>query len=108
MAVRPPQDDDSEPEAIEFGIAALDARLDRADVTFPATSQELLRALDDPDIPYDGAGNTVPLAEVLDAVPKQKFDSESQLLDLLHPVFEERRASASGSIVARLRELLPF
>jgi hypothetical protein len=45
---------------------------------------------------------------VLDAVPKQKFDSESQLLDLLHPVFEERRASASGSIVARLRELLPF
>jgi hypothetical protein len=108
MAVRPPQDDDSEPEAIEFGIAALDARLDRAEVTFPATSDELLRALNHPDIPYDGAGNTVPLSDVLEAVPQTKFDSESELLDLLHPVFEERRASASGSIVSRLRALLPF
>jgi hypothetical protein len=107
MAVRPPQGGGDEPDAIEFGIAALDARLDAADVEFPATAEELTRAVDG-DIPYDAAGRTVPLEEALERVPQQQFESESELLDLLHPVFEEYRVSASNGIIAQLRELLPF
>jgi hypothetical protein len=108
MAVGPPQDDDSEPEAIEFGIAALDARLDRAEVQFPTTSDELDRALGHPEIPVDSAGHTVALSDALEAVPKDRFESESELLELLHPVFEERRSSGSIGVFARLRDMLPF
>lgn len=108
MAARPPQDDQSEPEAIEFGIAALDATLDRGSVQFPATATELVRELDDPAVPIDAAGHTIALSEALAAVPADRFENESELLDLLHPVFEERRASSSFGIVARLRDALPF
>jgi hypothetical protein len=44
----------------------------------------------------------------MSALPKRTFDSESELLDLLHPVFEEYRASASGGILGRIRSILPF
>jgi hypothetical protein len=44
----------------------------------------------------------------MSALPKRTFDSESELLDLLHPVFEEYRASAGGSILGRIRSILPF
>ena len=108
MAVRPPQENSSEPDTIEFGIAALDARLDAADVEFPATSDELVRDVHDTDIPYDASGHTVPLEEALDSVPRSTFDSETELLDMLHPVFEEYRASASGGFIQQLRDLLPF
>lgn len=108
MAVRPPQEGSSEPETLEFGIAALDARLDGADVDYPATATELVDALDDPDIPYDASGNAVALEEALDTVPRNQFESETELLEVLHPVFEEYRLSASSSILTRLRALLPF
>ncbi|MFB6301596.1 MAG: hypothetical protein ABEH78_01860 [Haloferacaceae archaeon] len=108
MAVRPPQGEGSDPEAIEFGIAALDARLDRADVAFPATGEELVRAMDNPEIPYDAGGNTVELDEALAALPDDRFESESELLDRLHPVFEDHRERAASSIVAQIRALLPF
>jgi hypothetical protein len=109
MAARPPQDDDdAEPEAIEFGIAALDGRLDRGGVEFPATASELVRGLDDPEIPVDAAGHTVRLSEALEAVPVDRFESRSELMELLHPVFEERRSSTSLGLVARLRDVLPF
>ncbi|MFB6281520.1 MAG: hypothetical protein ABEH40_05835 [Haloferacaceae archaeon] len=108
MAVRPPEDGTSEPETIEFGIAALAARLDRADVGFPTTAEELVRATGNPEIPYDAGGNTVALAEALDALPEDRFESESELLDRLHPVFENYRERAASSIVAQIRALLPF
>lgn len=108
MAARPPQQDSSSPDSIEFGIAALVGYLDRADIEYPATRDEVVRALGDPDIPYDGSGNTVALSEAMEALPKRTFDSESELLDLLHPVFEEYRVSASGGIIGRLRSILPF
>jgi len=108
MAARPPQQDTSSPDSVEFGIAALAGHLDRAEVEFPATQEEVVRALGDPDVPYDAAGNTVALSEAMEALPKRAFDSKSELLDLLHPVFEEYRVSTGGSLLGRLRSILPF
>ena len=108
MAVRPPQDDDDEPETLAFGIAALDARLDGADVDWPATGDEVVEALDDPSIPYDATDNSVALSEVLDRVPVRQFDTETELLETLHPVFEEYRENSTRSVIGQLRALLPF
>lgn len=109
MAVRPPGgDDSSEPENVAFGIAALNARIDEAEVSFPATSEELLAALDSPDIPCDASGSTMPLAEALAAVPEDRFETETELLDALHPVFEERRVEGGNGVFAKLKRLLPF
>ncbi|WP_435063264.1 hypothetical protein [Halobaculum sp. EA56] len=108
MAARPPQGDTDEPESIEFGIAALDARLDRAGVGFPATTEELIRSLGDTEVPYDAAGNTLELAEVLRELPEERFETERDLLNRLHPIFEDRRRSGAGSLLGRVRALLPF
>ena len=93
---------------MEFGIAALVGHLDHADLEYPATSDEIVRALGDPEIPYDGSGSSVALSEAMEALPKRTFDSQSELLDLLHPVFEEYRVSTSGSLLGRIRAILPF
>ena len=108
MAVRPPQDESSEPDTVAFGIAALNARLDEAEVQFPATSEEILRQVDAQEIPYDSSGNTLALSEALGQLSRDRFENETELLDLLHPVFEERRESSPGSFIGRLREYLPF
>jgi hypothetical protein len=108
MAVRPPQNDSSGPDVVEFGIAALAARLDERDVEFPSTSTELLETLGNQQVPYDASGNTVRLEEVFQAVSQERFESQADLLDRLHPVFEEYRTSARGGIFSRLRQLLPF
>ena len=108
MAARPPQGDSGEPDSIEFGIAALDARLDRAGVRFPVTTEELIEAMDDPDVPYDAAGNTLDVAATLRELPAERFESERALLNRLHPVFEEKRRSGAGSLLGRVRTLLPF
>ncbi|MFB6092291.1 MAG: hypothetical protein ABEK02_04685 [Haloquadratum sp.] len=107
MAVRPPQQDGDEPDSLEFGIAALSPHLSEADVSFPATSDEIVRALGDPAIPYDANGNTIALSTALEAVEQRRFDSKRDLLDALHPVFEQYRSSAGG-LFAQLRSLLPF
>ncbi|WP_144903837.1 DUF5789 family protein [Halobellus captivus] len=107
MAVRPPQQGGDEPDSLEFGIAALTPYLSEADLTFPATSDEIVRALGDPEIPYDANDNAVALSEALNAVGPNRFDTKRELLDALHPVFEEYRAS-SGGVFSQLRALLPF
>ena len=107
MAVRPPQQGGDDPDSLEFGIAALTPYLSEADLSFPATTDEIVRALNDPAIPYDASGNSVSLSEALAAVGPSRFDSERELLDALHPVFEEYRASGGG-IFSQLRALLPF
>ncbi|WP_049903059.1 DUF5789 family protein [Halococcus agarilyticus] len=105
MAARPPQDDAEEPDTLAFGIAALDDRLDRADLTFPADADETVRALGDPDVPYDPSGRSMALSAALERVERERFDSEDELLDALHPVFEERRQSGPTGLLDRLRSL---
>ena len=107
MAARAPPDDSSDPDVIEFGIAALAARLDEAGIQYPTTSQQLCAAVDDTAIPVDGAGNTVELAAVLDRLPQDEFATQAELLDMLHPVFEEQRKQSAQSVFGRLRALLP-
>ena len=107
MGVRPPTDDtDDEPETLAFGIAALDEYVD--DVSFPATGRELTDRLDDPSVPYDAAGNELRLSAALAETDRERFETEQELLNALHPVFERHRERAANSIVAQLRGLLPF
>ncbi|EMA45106.1 DUF5789 family protein [Halococcus saccharolyticus] len=105
MAARPPQDDAEEPDTLAFGIAALDDRLDRADLVFPAENDEIVRTLGDPDVPYDPSGRSMALSTALEQVERDRFDSEGALLDALHPVFEERRQSGPTGLLDRLRSL---
>ena len=108
MAARPPGGGDTaEPEAIEFGIAALDARLDEADVSFPATAAELGESLGDQEIPYDAQGRTLTVSEALDRVPQQRFENETAFLNALYPVFDRARREERG-VIASLRDILPF
>jgi hypothetical protein len=108
MGVRPPQQDDDEPDAIEFGIAALDARLSDADVSFPADSDAVVGALGDSEISYNATGNTISIRKAIDRSGKEYFESEQELLNALHPVFEDLRESASNSILMQLKALVPF
>ncbi|ESP89026.1 DUF5789 family protein [Candidatus Halobonum tyrrellensis] len=108
MGVRPPQNDSSEPDAVAFGIAALDERLDRSGVQFPATTDEVLAAVDDTSVPYDAGGGTLDLESALERVPADRFETETEFLNALHPVFEEHRERGAGSLVSRLRNLFPL
>ena len=107
MGVRPPQQGGSDADHIEFGIAALEPHLDER-IDYPATADEIVDAIGDVQISYDASGGTVALSEILDTAPTRQFDSKRDLLDTLHPVFEEYRAATSNSLVGRLRGLLPF
>ncbi len=108
MGARPPQNESSEPDVIEFGIAALAARLEETNIAYPVTDSELVTAIERTAIPVDSAGNTVELADALDQLPQSKFRSEADLLEQLHPVFEAERKKAGSSIMGQLRALLPF
>jgi len=108
MGVRPPGNDSEKPESIEFGIAALDARLDQLDVTFPVDAKTLARAHGDMRIPVDPAGNKIVLSNALSDCNRRKFESEQELLNALHPVFERKRERMSNSIIGQLRSLFPF
>jgi len=107
MGVRPPQaDSPNEPDTLAFGIAALDAHL--ADISFPVTAEELTKQLGDPSIPYNATGNELRLSDALTAAGRDRFETEQELMNALHPVFERHRERSSTSLVARLRGLLPF
>lgn len=109
MGVRPPSSgDDETPDSIEFGIAAVDAHLRDADITFPATKDDVKAELGHERIPYDVHGNDVPLHEMLAEVPTEQFDSRQELLNALHQPFEEHRRNRSSGVVAQVRSLLPF
>jgi hypothetical protein len=109
MGVRPPTDETGEtPDVIEFGIAALDARLEQLDVTFPTTADELVAEYGDVSVPVDAAGTEITLETALDQTAVREFETERELLDVLHPVFEQRRQGASRSYLTQLRSLLPF
>ncbi|WP_247731446.1 hypothetical protein [Halovivax limisalsi] len=109
MGVRPPtNNDDREPETIEFGIAAVDARLKEVDLSFPATADRVVEALGSRPIPFDASGNTVAAAEAVEKTGTDRFETRQELLNELHPVFEAYRSRHSGSVLGRVRSLLPF
>lgn len=108
MAARPPSNDiDDEPDLVEFGIAALDARIEERDVSFPATASELAADHGDIAVAVGPKGREMTLATALEQCDRSAFDSKVDLLDALHPVFEAERGSAGG-LLGRLRSLVPF
>jgi hypothetical protein len=108
MGVQPPADDSEEPTAIEFGIAALDAKLGERSIEYPATEREVREQVGQVEIPYDTAGHTITVAEALDEATVAQFDSERDLLNALHPTFERKREATSNSLLTQLRALVPF
>lgn len=109
MGIRPPSNNaDDEPVSVEFGIAAVDAKLSTVDLSFPATASEIDDVLGDADIPYDAAGNSVTLSEALENVDHREFETSQSLLNALHPVFEDYRQRAGSSFITTVRSLLPF
>ena len=109
MGMRPPPSDDGEePETVTFGIAALDARLEEADVRYPTDARSLVRELGDPQVPYDASGSSVALSEALSETHIERFETEQELLNALHPIFERYRERSAGGILSQLRALLPF
>ena len=109
MGVRPPSNDvDDEPDTVEFGIVALDARIDERTVSFPASASDLEATYGDMRVAVDPSGHEISLAEALSACDAESFDSKQDLLNALHPVFEEKRERLSGGILGRLRALVPF
>ncbi len=109
MGVQPPSDDvDDGPDVVEFGIAALDAELESVDLEFPVAADDLAAAHGDLSIPVDAGGSEMTLREALELSDRRQFHSEQDLLNALHPVFEEKRAAVSNNILAQLRSLVPF
>lgn len=108
MAARPPRNNDDDPETIEFGIAAVDARITEAGVSFPATDEEILEAIGGGPVPYNGHGNTIRMETALEELDQREFRSEQELLNALYPIFEERRNATSIGLFAQLRSMLPF
>jgi hypothetical protein len=109
MGVQPPSNDiETEPDVVEFGIAALAASLDSREIDYPITTERLAREHGDVTVPVDVSGHEIRLEEALDKAGSGEFDSEADLLDALHPVFESEREAVSRSLVAQLRGLLPF
>jgi len=109
MGVRPPSDDvEDDPDVVEFGIAALGARLEDSDLAFPATKSELEERFGQTDVPFDAAGNSIGFSEALARIDRERFETEQDLLNALHPVFEKQRRSASNSLLSQLRALVPF
>jgi len=109
MGMRPPPSDDGdEPETVTFGIAALDARLEESEIRYPTDAASVVSELGDPEVPYDANGSAVALSEALEETHVERFETEQELLNALHPVFERYRERSAGGVLAQLRSLLPF
>lgn len=107
MRAPPPQNNNigDGPETVAFGIAALDSYLTDAELSFPTDTQTLRAALGDVEVPYNATGNTMALDVALEHTPKQQFENEQELLNALHPVFEERRQAGGNPFFDRLRSV---
>jgi hypothetical protein len=109
MGARPPADDDgSEPTAIEFGIAAMDAKLAGTDIDYPATADEIRAEIGHVEVPCDPAGHSITVADALETATLTRFESEQELLNTLHPVFERKREETTTTLLTQLRALVPF
>lgn len=107
MGVRPPSDDGADVDVVEFGIAAVDARLDNPEVTFPATATALIEYFGDTEVPYEPGGRTMPVRTAIEQTSRDQFDTRQEFLNELHGVFEQQRERSAG-VIGRLRALLPF
>lgn len=108
MGVQPPTNDADEPAAIEFGIAAMDAQLGPDAVEYPATKAEVVDRIGHIEVPYDPAGHTMTVADALERTAAATFENEQELLNTLHPVFEQQREATTNSLLTQLRALVPF
>ena len=109
MGVRPPSSNtDDGPEVIEFGIAEVAAELDGAEVSFPATGEEVVRSLSNPRIDYNAKGHAVSLSEAVGDTSRNRFESQQDFLNTLHPVFERYRTSRTPGVIERVRSALPL
>lgn len=109
MGVRPPPSNDDEgPDVIEFGIPEVAAELDDGEISFPATGVEVVRRLSDPRISYDAKGHAVPLSEAVSEVEQDRFESQQEFLNALHPIFERYRNSKRPGVIERVRAALPL
>jgi hypothetical protein len=106
--VRPPPSNSGEPDAIEFGIAELDARLEDAGISFPIDADQLSEEYGYLTVDVDASGHRITLEDALSECDRQRFSSEQDLLNALHPVFEAKREQFSNSLFGRLRALFPF
>ena len=106
MAAPPPQGETDEPDIVAFGIAVVDDEIDDGEVSFPADRREIIRALGNPDIPYDSHGRSIPLSEAIEKSGRTTFEDRRDFLNSLHPVFEAERAS--GGFGDWVRSILPF
>ena len=106
MSARPLSNDlDDEPETVEFGIVALEARVDERDVSFPVSASELKAAHGDVKLAVDPSGKKMRLDDAIEACETDHFASRQELLNAMHPVFEQRRSSG---LIDRLHALLPL
>lgn len=108
MGVQPPTDDGEDPTAIEFGIAALDAKLSEDTIEYPATADEIHERVGHVEVPYDPAGHSMTVDEAIELTGVAQFENEQDLLNALHPVFERKREATTNSLLTQLRALVPF
>lgn len=109
MGVQPPSENAEDgPTVVEFGIAALDAKLKDRDLAFPLDREELVTTHGDITVPIDASGHEMRLEAALECCDRREFESERDLLNTLHPIFEDKREATSRSVVAQLRALVPF
>lgn len=105
MAARPPTSDDDASDPAVFGIAAMDEYLRDADLSFPATPEDVLDAVGDPEVPCGPNARDVALSTALQRTNRREFRSRRDLQDELHEAFEQERREGGG-IVSWLRSLV--
>jgi hypothetical protein len=105
MAARPPTSDDDPSDPAVFGIAAMDEYLRDADLSFPATPEDVLDAVGDPEVPCGPNARDVALSTALQRTNRREFRSRRDLQDELHEAFEQERREGGG-IVSWLRSLV--
>lgn len=106
--MRGPPPSDTDATTVEFGIPVVDDHLSDANITYPATTEEILEAVDNVTIPYDAAGNTVQLKTALQRTEPSEFRSKNDVLDALYTEFESYRSSGTAGFIDTIRELLPI
>ncbi|AWB27633.1 hypothetical protein [Halococcoides cellulosivorans] len=106
MGIRPPQSDGvGDPDTVEFGIVAFDGLLSEADLTFPTDRDQVRATLAGRSIAVDPAGREVPVDDVLADLDDRTYESEGDLKNALHPIFEQRREEGVD-LLARVRSWL--
>jgi hypothetical protein len=82
--------------------------IEEADLEFPAKPDEVVRSLDDPDVPIDAEGRSIALSAALEETGEVRFDSKRELLNAVHPVLESHRELVSTGWLASIRNRLPL